>query len=150
MNVPKVSALLCMDLLIEELKKDEGRKQKNDELKAMLKTKEQKLQHIKAMGKLSARLAASNHYVLDDNVLNCLLEIEQSAEAAKTKSKKKQHDLEKKYNEFLQLALKKIVVAPNMLTVAKVKVLVTAAQDKTDSSVQQKKGELMRQLYGVK
>ncbi len=97
MNVSKGSASLYMDLLIEESKNDEGRKRKNEELKATLKTKEQKLQHIKAMGKVSsARLAASNHYVLDENVLSRLLEIEQSAEAAKTKSKEKQQDLEKK------------------------------------------------------
>ena len=97
MNVSKGSASLYMDLLTEESKNDEGRKRKNEELKATLKTKEQKLQHIKAMGKVSsARLAASNHYVLDENVLDRLLEIEQSTEAAKTKSKEKQQDLEKK------------------------------------------------------
>ena len=42
------------------------------------------------------------------------------------------------------------MVAPNTLTVPDMKALVTAAQDKTDSPVQQKKGELTRQLYGDK
>ena len=78
------SASTYMDLLVEKAKKDEGRKPRNEKLKAALKTKKQELHHIKTMGKVSsARVAANNHYVLDENVLGHLEEIEKCAEAAK-------------------------------------------------------------------
>jgi hypothetical protein len=41
--------------------------------------------------------------------------------------------------DFLQVSLKKIVVAPNMPTVPFMKALVTVAQGKEDSPVEQKK-----------
>jgi len=48
------SASTYMDLLAEEAKKDAGRKRRNEELKAALTTKEQKLHHLKTMGKISS------------------------------------------------------------------------------------------------
>jgi hypothetical protein len=66
LNVTHGSASIYLDLLVEESKKDEGRKWWNEELKAMLKRKEQKLNHIKTIGKVSsARLAANNHNLLE-------------------------------------------------------------------------------------
>jgi hypothetical protein len=77
----------------------------------MLKTKEQKLQHIKA---------------LDVNVLEYLKEIESCAEAGKAKSKQKQDDLQKKRNKVLQLSIKRFTFTPKMLTIAVMKALITA------------------------
>ena len=142
------SASTYMDPLVEEAKKDAGRKRRNEELKAALATKEQKLHHLKTMGKVSsARLAANNHYVLDENVLECLEEIEKTAESAKAKSKQKQRELENKRRQALESSLKKLQFTPNTLTVPDMKALVTAVQGPDDSPVQQKKAGLTRQLY---
>jgi predicted metallo-beta-lactamase superfamily hydrolase len=75
----------------------------------MLKTKEQKLHNIKTMGKVSsARLAVNNHYVLDENFLECLEEIEHCAEAAKAKSKQKHYDSKTNRSKVLQLSRKSL------------------------------------------
>jgi len=133
------SASTYMDLLVEEAKKD---------LKAALTTKEQKLHHLKTMGKVSsARLAANNHYVLDENILECLEEIEKNAESAKAKSKQKQRELENKRRQALESSLKKLQFTPHTLTVPDMKALVTAVQGPDDSPVQQKRAGLTRQLY---
>ncbi len=55
-----------LDLLIEEEKKNEGRKKRNKEIKSDQKTKQQKVESLKKLTKfLSAQLSADNHNVRD-------------------------------------------------------------------------------------
>ena len=63
-----------IDRLIEEEKKSEGRKKKFENLKSEQKTKQQKIEHIKKLTKVSsATLAANNHYTLDQTVLDMVI-----------------------------------------------------------------------------
>jgi hypothetical protein len=62
-----------LDLLIEEEKKNEGRKKRKEEIKSKQKTKQQKVESLKKLTKVSsAQLAANNHYTLMKCLRSCL------------------------------------------------------------------------------
>jgi hypothetical protein len=89
-----------MDLLVEESKKEQGSKKINEELKERLKMKQQ--EHLKTIGKISsARLVANNHYVLDENIQQRIVENNNSLELSKAQSKGKDLAAKKKRDESL-------------------------------------------------
>jgi hypothetical protein len=54
-----------VDLIIEEELKNEGRKKRNKEIKSEQKTKQQNIEHLKKITKVSStQLASNNHYTL--------------------------------------------------------------------------------------
>jgi len=137
-----------LDKLIEEEKKDEGRKKRFETIKSEQKTKQQKISHLKTITKISsASLAANNHYTLDENVRDLVLEKEAAELAAKAVIQQKKNSAEVKRSETLKNALRKFVACPNGLTVPDMKVLVAAATKSSDSPVKKKKEELREQLY---
>ncbi len=72
-----------LDLLLEEEKKNEGRKKRNQEIKSEQKTKQQKIEALKKLTKVSsAQLAANNHYTLDENVRDLVYAKNAANEAA--------------------------------------------------------------------
>ncbi len=89
MTFPKVnihagSASFYLDKLIEEERKDERRKRKLEIIKSKQQTKQQKIEHLKSLTKVSsAALAANNHYTLDENIQQIVLDKEAADEAAK-------------------------------------------------------------------
>ncbi len=94
---------------------------------------------------LSASLAANNHYILDENVLELVLEKEATKQAAKVAPTKKAiHRIKASCQKN---ALQKFVFCPNGLTVPEMRVLVTAATNVSDSPVKKRKNELQEQLY---
>ena len=137
-----------LDKLIEEEKKDEGRKKRFETIKSEQKMKQQKISHLKTITKISsASLAANNHYTLDENVHDLVLEKEAAELAAKAVIQQKKNSAEVKRAETLKSALRKFVACPNGLTVPDMKVLVAAATKSSDSPVKKKKEELREQLY---
>jgi hypothetical protein len=77
LNFSKGTGSYYLDKIIEEQKKDEGRKKRFEAIKSEQKTKQQKINHLKAITKVStASLAANNHYTLDENVLDWVLQKE--------------------------------------------------------------------------
>jgi hypothetical protein len=127
-----------LDLLIEEEIKNEGRKKKFEQLKKEQQTRTQKLENLKKLTKVSSsQLAAINHYVLDENVLDVVNARHATQEAAQSAADQRKRAIEQKKNESLNQALRKFTVCPNGLTVPEMKALVTAASKSSDSLVQQ-------------
>ncbi len=72
-----------VDLLIEEELKNEGRKKRNQDIKSEQKTKQQKVESLKKITKVSsAQLASHNHYTLDEAVRDMVFERHAAQEAA--------------------------------------------------------------------
>jgi len=148
LNFAKGTGSYYLDKIIEEQKKDEGRKKRFEAIKSEQKTKQQKINHLKAITKVSsASLAANNHYTLDENVLDLVLQKEATEQAAKAATEQRKQSAEFKRAESLKNALQKFVFCPNGLTVPEMRVLVTAATNTSDSPVKKKKNELQEQLY---
>ncbi len=95
----------------------------------------------------SAALAANNHYTLDENVLQFILDKEAADEAAKAATQARKVAAEIKRAEMLKKALQKFPLCPNGLTVPDLKILVGAATLEPDSPIKKKKNELQEQLY---
>ena len=147
-NIGQGAGSFYLDRLIEEEKKSEGRKRKFEEIKEEQKTKEMKLEYIKKLTKVSsASLAAHNHYILDDTVLELVVKKHEQEEAAQKAAEMRKKAAEQKREECLKNALKKFSESPNTLTVPDTKALLTAAMESTDSPVKSKKAELQQQLY---
>jgi hypothetical protein len=90
-NVTKGVGSYYVDKILEEQQKDAGRKKRFDDIKKECDTREKKILHLKQLTKiLSSVLAASNHYVLDDNVLERVEQKHRLDEAAKTAAQDKQ------------------------------------------------------------
>jgi hypothetical protein len=137
-----------LDLLLEEEKKNEGRKKRNQEIKSEQKTKQQKIEALKKLTKVSsAQLAANNHYTLDENVRDLVYAKNAANEAAQDALKQRRQAAESKKNEDLQKALQKFNHCPNGLTVSDLKALVTAVGTSSSSPVKKKKEELLQQMY---
>ncbi len=112
------------------------------------KTKLQKIESLKKITKVSsAQLAAHNHYTLDENVRDMVLERNAAIEAVQVAVEQRKHAAELKKTEALQNALQKFTTCPNRLTVPDLKALVTATTNASDSPVKKKKDELQQQLY---
>jgi hypothetical protein len=147
-NIRTGSGSFYLDKLIEEEKKGEGRKRKFEALKREQQTNEQKISHLKSLTKVSsAVLAANNHYSLDENVLDIVLQKEAADDAARKAIKERKKAAELKRSETLKKALEKFALCPNGLTVPDLKVLVVAATNASESPVKNKKAELQEQLY---
>jgi hypothetical protein len=147
-NIRTGSGSFYLDKLIEEEKKGEGRKRKFEALKREQQTKEQKISHLKSLTKVSsAVLAANNHYSLDENVLDIVLQKEAADDAARKAIEERKKAAELKRSETLKKALEKFALCPNGLTVPDLKVLVVAATNASESPVKNKKAELQEQLY---
>ena len=148
LNVSAGSANYYLDLLIEEEMKNEGRKKKFEDIKKEQKTRDQKIENLKKITKVSSsQLAARNHYVLDENVLELVAEKNAAQEAAQIAAEERKKALEDKRAGALKDALRKFTLCPNGLTVPEMKALVIAASKSTDSPVKKKKQELQEQLY---
>jgi hypothetical protein len=132
-----------IDHLIEEEKKSKGRKNKFQNLNCEQQTKQQKIEHIKKLTKVSsAVLAANNHYTLDETVLKMVVNQHNEEEATKKAIEERKKAADLKQAEILKKALEKFALCPNGLTVPDLKVLVTAASNTSDSPVQTRKAEL--------
>jgi hypothetical protein len=84
LNIENGVGSYYIDRLIEEEKKSEGRKNKFENLKSKQQTKQQKIEHIKKLTKVSsAVLAANNHYTLDETVLEMVVDKHNEEEDAK-------------------------------------------------------------------
>ena len=128
--------------------KNEGRKKKFEDIKKEQKTRDQKIENLKKISKVSSsQLVARNHYVLDENVLELVAEKNAAQEAAQIASEERKKALEDKRADALKDALRKFTLCPNGLTVLEMKALVIAASKSTDSPVKKKKQELQEQLY---
>ncbi len=128
-------------------KKGEERKRKFETLKLEQQMKEQKINHLKSLTKvLSAVLAANNHYSLDENVLDIVLQKEAADDAARKAIKERKKSAELKHSETLKKALEKFALCPNGLMVPDLKVLVVAATNASESPVNNKKADLQEQL----
>jgi hypothetical protein len=137
-----------LDHLIEEENKSLGRKRKFEEIKNEQKSKEQKIEYLKKLTKVSsATLAANNHYTLDDNVLQLVMEKQQAEEDAQKAVEMRKRVAEAKRAEALKNALTKFSACPNGLTVPELKVLVAATTTASESPAKNKKGDLTAQLY---
>jgi hypothetical protein len=137
-----------LDRLIEEENKSLGRKRKFEEIKNEQKSKEQKIEYLKKLSKVSsATLAANNHYTLDDNVLQLVMEKQQAEEDAQKAVEMRKRVAEAKRAEALKNALTKFSACPNGLTVPELKVLVAATTTASESPAKNKKGDLTAQLY---
>jgi len=147
LNVSTGPSNAYLDLLIEEEIKNEGRKKKFEELKKEQQTRAQKLENIKKLTKVSlSQLAAINHYVLDENVLDVVNAKHAAQEAAQLVADQRKRAIEEKKSESLRQALQKFMLCPNGLTVPEMKALVTAASKPSDSPIKKKKQELQEQL----
>ncbi len=147
-NITKGSGNRYLDILIEEGKKDEGRKRKFEEIKSLQKTKNDKIEHLKRLTKVSsATLAANNHYVLDENIRDLVLAKHQAEQAAQAAVDEMRRLAQEKKTQSLQNALAKFTTCPNGLMGPEIKALVLAATTTTDSPVKSKKAELQVQLY---
>jgi hypothetical protein len=74
-NVAQGVGNYYVDLIIEEQLKNEGRKKRNEEIKSKQKTKEQKVEHLMKITKVSStQLAFNNHYTLDETVRDMVFE----------------------------------------------------------------------------
>jgi len=148
LSVPKLNfshgtGSFYLDKLIEEEKKDEGRKKRFETIKSQQKMKQQKINHLKTITKVSsANLAATNHYTLDENVRDLVLQKEAAEEAAKAAAQAKKDATESKHNDTLKNALQKFVLCPNGLTVPDMKALVGAATRPSDSPIKKKRDDL--------
>jgi len=148
LNVSTGPSNAYLDLLIEEEIKNEGRKKKFEELKKEQQTRAQKLENLKKLTKVSSsQLAAINHYVLDENVLDVINAKHAAQEAAQLAADQRKKVIEQKKSESLNQALRKFMLCPNGLTVPEMKALVTAASKSSDLPVKKKKQELQEQLY---
>jgi hypothetical protein len=147
-NIHAGSASFYLDKLIGEERKDEGRKRKFETIKSQQQTKQQKIEHLKSLTKVSsAALAANNHYTLDENILQIILDKEAADEAAKAATQARKDAAEIKRADMLKKALQKFTLCPNGLTVPDLKILVGAATREPDSPIRKKKNELQEQLY---
>jgi hypothetical protein len=148
LNIENGVGSYYIDRLIEEEKKSMGRKNKFENLKSEQRTKQQKIEHIKKLTKVSsAVLAANNHYTLDETVLEMVIDKHNEEEAAKKAIEERKKAADLKRAETLKKALEKFALCPNGLTVPDLKVLVTAATNTTDSPVKTRKADLQAQLY---
>jgi hypothetical protein len=96
-----------LDKLIEEERKQEGRKRKFRSLKLEQDTKEKKIKHIKILTKASsATLGANNHYTLDENILDIVIQKEAAHIAARKATEERKRVAETKQAESLKKALK--------------------------------------------
>jgi hypothetical protein len=95
-----------LGLLVEEEIKNEGRKKKFEEIKKEQRTKEQKIENLKKITKVSlSQLAARNHYVLDENVRDLVFERNATQEAAQMATEQQKKALEEKRADALNQAL---------------------------------------------
>ncbi len=148
MNIENGVGSYYIDRLIEEEKKSEGRKNKFENLKSKQQTKQQKIEHIKKLTKVSsAVLAANNHYTLDETVLEMVVDKHNEEEDAKKAIEERKKAAELKWAEILKKALEKFALCPNGLTIPDLKVLVTAATNTTDSPVKTSKADLQAQFF---
>jgi hypothetical protein len=86
-----------VDLLIEEELKNEGRKKRNEEIKSEQKTKQQKVESLKKITKVSsAQLESHNHYTLDETVRDMVFEQNATQEAAQMATEQQKHAAELK------------------------------------------------------
>jgi len=86
-----------VDLLINEELKNEGRKKRNEEIKSEQKTKQQKVEHLKKITKVSsAQLAAHNHYTLDETVRDMVFERNAAIDAAHAAVEQRKQEAERK------------------------------------------------------
>jgi hypothetical protein len=137
-----------VDLLIEEELKNEGRKKRNQEIKDEQKSKQQKIESLKKITKVSsAQLASYNHYTLDETIRDMVFERNAAAEAAQMATEQRKRAAESKKTEFLSNSLKKFSDCPNGLTVPDLKAIVTATTKASDSPVKRKKEDLQQQLF---
>jgi hypothetical protein len=137
-----------VDLIIEEELKNEGRKKRNEEIKSEQKTKQQKVEQLKKITKVSsAQLASNNHYTLDETVRDMVFERNATIVATQVAVEQRKQAAESKKTEALNAALKKFDLCPNGLTVPELKALVTSGTTSSDSPVKKKKEELQQQLY---
>ncbi len=147
-NITQGAGNRYLDILIEEEKKDEGRKRKFEEIKSLQKTKNDKIEHLKRLLKVSsATLAANNHYVLDENVHDLVFVKHQAVQAAQAAVDERRRMAQEKKTQSLQNAFAEFTTYPNVLTVPEMKALVSATTTTTDSPVKSKKAELQAQLY---
>ena len=148
LNINLDSGSYYLDRLIEEEKKSEDRKKKFEDMKSEHKTKQQKLDHLKKLTKVSsATLAANNHYSLNETMLEMVLDKHDANEAARIAVQQRKDAAESKRAETLKNALQKFSYCPNSLTVPDIKALVVAVTKASDSPVKKKKDELQQQLY---
>jgi hypothetical protein len=148
LNISNGPSNCYLDLLIEEEIKNERRKKKFEQLKKEQQMRAQKLENLKKLTQgLSSQLAAINHYVLDENVLDVVNAKHAAQEAAQLAADQHKKVIEDKKTESLKQALRKFTLCPNGLTILEMKALVTAASKSSDSPVQKKKQELQQQLY---
>ncbi len=77
LNIAQGVSNYYVDLIIEEQLKNEGRKKRNEEIKSKQKMKQQKVEHLKKITKVSStQLASNNQYTLDETVQDwCLREL---------------------------------------------------------------------------
>ncbi len=137
-----------LNKLIKEKKKEEDRKKRVETIKSEQMTKQQKINHLKTITKVSSTsLAANNHYTLDENVRDLVLEKEAAEQAAKAAIQQKKNLAEVKWAETLKNAQQKFVSRPNDLMVLDMKVLIAAATTYSDLPVKKKKDELREQIY---
>ena len=148
LNIENGVGSYYIDRLIEEEKKSMGRKNKFENLKSEQRTKQQKIEHIKKLTKVSsAVLAANNDYTLDKMVLKMVINKRNEEEATKKAIEERKKAADLKQAETLKKALEKFALCPNGLTVPDLKVLVTAASNISDSPVKTRKADLQAQLY---
>jgi hypothetical protein len=134
-----------MDLIIEEERKSEGRKQKFIKLKSEVKTREEKVEHFKKLTKISSSvLAANNHYVLDRMILNQVQEKHDMDEAAKQVAEQKRNEKKRSADEkFYKVAEK--FVSGAQLSVDDMRCLLLRVKSRTDSPLRTKKADVERQ-----
>jgi hypothetical protein len=116
-----------LDELIEEEKKDEGRKKRCETIQSQQKMEQQKINHLNTITKVtSANLAATNRYMLDEKVRDLVLQKEAAEETAVAAAQAKKDATDPKQNNTLKNALQKFVFCPNGLTVPDMKALAGA------------------------
>ncbi len=148
LNIDLGAGSYYLDRLIEEEKKSEGRKKKIEVMKSEHKTKQQNIDHLKKLTKVSsASLAANNHYTLDETVLDMVLDKYDADEAARIAVQQRKDAAESKRAQTLKNAVQKFSFCPNSLTVPDIKALVVAVTKASDSPVKKKKDELQQQLF---
>jgi hypothetical protein len=129
-----------VDLIIEQELKNEGRKKRNEEIKSEQKTKQQKVEQLKKITKVSStQLASNNLYTLDETVWDMVFERNATIVGAQVAVEQRKQAAESKKTEALNAALKKFDLCPNGLTVS--------GTISSDSPVKKKKEELQQQLY---
>jgi len=147
-NINQGIGSFYVNLLIEEELKNEGRKKRNQEIKDEQKTKQQKIESIKKITKVSStQLASHNHFTLDETVRDMVFERNAAAEAAHMATEQRKRAADLKKTEFLNNSLKKFSECPNGLTVPDLKAIITATTKASDSPVKKKKEELQQQLF---